>query len=109
VHALCTTRSPLTQNFFRFVHPASKMLTPRALPAPIQVFLDSPSLAKSADLLFLNCTKNTELTSRQFPRRVSFALTKIKRQFPTPKNKSGDGDNANRPPPDGHLYLEIEY
>jgi hypothetical protein len=33
-----------------------------------------------ADLLFLNCTKNTELTSRPFPRRVSLALTKRKQQ-----------------------------
>src|SRR5580693_4369570 len=94
---------------FPFSCTLPKSLTPRTPPALIQVFLDSHSHQNSADLLFLSCTKNTELTSRRFPRRVSLALTKRKQQFPGPE-KQIRRRRQRQPATTGRLaYPEIEF
>src|SRR5207237_1593350 len=93
-----TTLSAAATAFLHFLctpcgHPAI-MLSGFSLPAvpppencrdpAVESPVPHPSLhpcqsGKIATAFFLNCTKNTELTSAHFTRTVTFALTKINR------------------------------
>jgi hypothetical protein len=60
----------------------------RRLPRVSKNFLSAPFSCEVRPANFLNCTKNTELTPRHFPRTVTFALTR--------KNHSKPGSDNNR-------------
>jgi hypothetical protein len=61
----------------------------------------------SAPIIFLNCTKNTELTARPFARRVCFALNKKNNSKPA-DNKIGGNNPVRLEPEIGHQKLITE-
>ena len=87
LHFLCTpcgqSASPV-----RSYSPPGKLLVvqttaARALNAPSHgIVRICVPLRKSAATVFLNCTKNTELTRALFTRTVSFALSKNDERIP---------------------------
>ena len=70
-------------------HPAKRLLD-RSATTLLELFLDSLVLHQLESRLFLNCTKNTELTLTGFARRVALTSHEIISRFFSPREGSGD-------------------
>ena len=99
VHPLCTIRLQSSPDAHHYFPPPSK---PRLICASARLarwLFHLSRFGKSAATLFLNCTKNTELTTRPFARTFSFALTEFTARNQHKKNypaQSGKADRRNR-------------
>jgi hypothetical protein len=75
-----------SSRFFQAVSCQTELSTSRAFALTLAAFLHRLPGLKSIAAVFLNCTKNTELTRSQFNRTVSFAPHK---KVLVPDAKSG--------------------
>jgi len=72
VHALWRIRVTTVADFLRDARNHGKQRPVTGERRALQGLVDSEVSAETGESVFLNCTKNTELTARRFTRTVSF-------------------------------------